>query len=73
RSTLSEELPTSRRLRLHRDVARALAARSDTGERLAELARHFGEAAALGEVDNAVRWGRRAGAAAVAELAWEEA
>jgi class 3 adenylate cyclase/tetratricopeptide (TPR) repeat protein len=73
RTTLSEELPTSRRLRLHRDVARALAARSDADERLSELARHFAEAAALGEVDNAVSWGRRAGAAAVVELAWEEA
>ena len=73
RTTLSDELPTSRRLRLHRDVARALAKRSDAGQRLSELARHFAEAAALGEVDNAVLWGRRAGAEAAADLAWEEA
>jgi tetratricopeptide (TPR) repeat protein len=54
-------------------VALALVDRADADERLAELARHFAEAAALGEVDRAVEWGRRAGDAAMAELAWEEA
>ena len=73
RTTLYDELGTTRRLRLHRDVALALVDRADADERLAELARHFAEAAALGEVDRAVEWGRRAGDAAMAELAWEEA
>jgi tetratricopeptide (TPR) repeat protein len=73
RSTLYDELATSRRLRLHRDVARAFAARSDVDQRLPELARHFAEAAALGEIDQAVHWGRQAGDAAMRELAWEEA
>ena len=40
---------------------------------LAELARHYAEAAALGEVDQAVAWGRKAGEAASGELAWEDA
>jgi len=73
RSTLYDELPTSRRLRLHRSIARALEAAGDPDERLNELAWHFGEAAALGEVDKAVEFGRRAGDAARADLAFEEA
>jgi len=58
---------------MHRDVARGLAERAGADQRLAELARHFAEAAARGEIQNAVEWGRRAGDAAMAELAWEEA
>jgi tetratricopeptide (TPR) repeat protein len=73
RSTLYDELTTSRRLRVHRDIARRLATRPDADARLPELAHHFGEAAALGEVDRAVEYCRRAGAAAEAELAFEEA
>lgn len=73
RTTLYDELTTSRRLRLHRDVGRALADRPDAGARLQELARHFGEAAALGEVDRAIEYCRRAGDAARDELAFEEA
>ncbi|MGZ8763523.1 MAG: ATP-binding protein, partial [Acidimicrobiia bacterium] len=72
RSTLYDELTTSRRLRLHRDVARALVERPDAEQRLPELARHFGEAAALGEVDRAIEYCRRAGDAARDELAFEE-
>jgi tetratricopeptide (TPR) repeat protein len=73
RSTLYDELTTSRRLRLHRDVARVLVDRPDADARLPELARHFSEAAALGEVDRAVEFCRRAGDAARDELAFEEA
>ena len=73
RSTLYDELSTSRRLKLHRDAGRALEARGDTERHLAELARHFGEAAALGEVDRAVAYGRRAGDRAAGDLAFEEA
>jgi class 3 adenylate cyclase/tetratricopeptide (TPR) repeat protein len=73
RSTLYDELTTSRRLRLHRAVARALAERPDAPTRLPELARHFSECAALGEVDRAVEYCRRAGDAALAEVAFEEA
>ncbi len=73
RTTLYDELTTSRRLRLHRDVGRALVDRPDSDTRLPELARHFSEAAALGEVERAIEYCRRAGDAASAELAFEEA
>lgn len=73
RSTLSEDLPTSRRVRLHRRIGLALEARPDADARLPELARHFGEAAGLGEVDRAVRYARRAGETARGGLAFEEA
>lgn len=73
RSTLYDELPTSRRLRLHRSVGRALEATGDVDSRLTELAWHFTESAALGEVDKAVDYGRRAGDMAKADLAFEEA
>jgi class 3 adenylate cyclase len=73
RTTLYDELTTSGRLRLHRSVARALARRPDASARLPELARHFSECAALGEIDRAVDYCRRAGDAASAELAFEEA
>ncbi len=73
RSTLYDELTTSRRLRLHRSVARALVGRPDAETRLPELARHFSECAALGEIDRAVEYCRRAGNAAREELAFEEA
>ncbi len=73
RSTLYDELPTSRRLRLHRSVGLALEATGDVENHLDELARHFTEAAALGEVDKAVDYCRRAGDIARGDLAFEEA
>lgn len=73
RSALYDELPTSRRLRLHRDIGLALEQLSDGTTHLSELARHFTEAAALGEVDKAVMYCRRAGDAAIDDLAYEEA
>jgi class 3 adenylate cyclase/DNA-binding CsgD family transcriptional regulator len=73
RSTLYDDLPHTRRLRLHRRIGLALEARPDAPARVAELARHFGEAAGLGEVDRAVAYARRAGDRARADLAFEEA
>lgn len=73
RSTLYDELPTSRRLRLHRAVGVALEATGDIESRLTELAWHFTEAAALGEIAKAVDFSRRAGDRAKADLAFEEA
>jgi len=74
RSTLYEEIPTTRRLRLHRRVAQALEARGP-GEALPlnELARHYCEAAALGEASNAVRYSTAAAEQAREGLAYEEA
>jgi class 3 adenylate cyclase len=75
RSTLYRELPTSRRLRLHRRVGLELEARGagNDSQRWAELAGHFFEAASLGEVDRAVHYGKLAGGRARAGLAFEEA
>ena len=64
RSTLYDEIPTTRRLRLHRRVAQALEPRAAGDDTLLpSLARHYCEAAALGETDKAIRYataGRRA-------------
>lgn len=73
RSSIYEDMPTSRRRWLHRDVGLALEQRGDNRERLNELAFHFGEAAVLGEGDRAVDYARQAGDKAAAMLAFEVA
>jgi len=75
RSTLLEELTTTRRVRTHRKVAEAIenlnAANLD--HVVAELAYHYGEAAAAGMAEQAVHYARRAGELAVAAAAYEDA
>jgi hypothetical protein len=74
RSCIYEDMPTSRRRWLHRSVGLALERQhAGNGERLNELAIHFGEAAAVGEADRAVRYAREAGDQAAARLAFEQA
>jgi tetratricopeptide (TPR) repeat protein len=73
RSALYEDIPSTRRLRLHRRVGEVLEARPDADAHITELARHFSEAASLGEVVRAVDYARRAGDRARAALAFEEA
>lgn len=73
RSTLYDGLPTPRRCRIHRRIGVALEGGPDADARVAELARHFGEAAGLGEVPRAVEYARRAGDRARASLAFEDA
>jgi len=74
RSTLYDEIPTTRRLRLHRRVAQALEPRAAGDENvLPSLARHYCEAAALGETDKAIRYATQAAEQAHANLAYEEA
>jgi eukaryotic-like serine/threonine-protein kinase len=75
RDTLYDELPATRRVRLHARVGKALEALySENPEpHLAELAHHFFEAASAGSVSEAVEYGRRAGDRAVGLLAFEEA
>jgi predicted ATPase len=73
RSTLYDELPASRRLRLHQAIGTAIEGRGDPERHLTELARHFTEAAALGSVAKAADYCRRAGDQARADLAFEEA
>jgi eukaryotic-like serine/threonine-protein kinase len=75
RETLYEELSTARRLRLHKATGEALErlAGDDPDRYLFELAHHFFEASALGEVDKAIAYARRAGDKAMQKLAFEQA
>jgi class 3 adenylate cyclase/tetratricopeptide (TPR) repeat protein len=74
RSTVYEEIATTRRLRLHRRAARALEPQAEEDpDLLADLAHHYCEAAALGEADRAVEYSRRAAGHAAHGLAYEEA
>jgi hypothetical protein len=73
RSSLYDDMPTSRRRWLHRDVGLALEERDAADEQLNELAAHFGEAAAVGEGDRAVKYARQAGDKAIATQAFEVA
>ena len=74
RTTLLEELTTTRRIRTHRKVAEAIEARhADPTKVLTELAFHFGEAAAAGVADKAVDYATRAGDAAMATSAPDDA
>ncbi len=74
RSTLYDEIATTRRLRLHRRVAQALESRVSRDESvLPGLARHYCESAGLGDTDKAVRYAMDAAAGAFKRLAYEEA
>ncbi len=74
RETLEAEIPATRRTATHREIGVALEAMYGDSERhLPELAHHFLEAAAIGEADRAVRYGRRAAAQATSRLAHEDA
>jgi eukaryotic-like serine/threonine-protein kinase len=72
RETLYEELSTTRRVRLHRQIGEALEELDAEGN-LPQLAYHFCEAAPGGDVDKAVDYAKRAGERAVALFAWEDA
>jgi tetratricopeptide (TPR) repeat protein len=86
RETLYDDLPTSRRLRLHQQIAQTLEATyaGSSEAHLAELAFHFVHAAQLGAVHDpaasgtedtrkAFDFARRAGEQAARSLAYEEA
>jgi len=75
RDTLYDEIPATRRVRLHAEAAGALEVvySGNLEPHLAELAHHFYEAAAAGTVPQAVAYARRAGDRALAMLAFEEA
>jgi class 3 adenylate cyclase len=75
RETLYEELGTTRRVRLHRQIGEVLEAlHSDNLEpHLPELAYHFSEGAQGGDVDKAIDYATRAGERATALLAYEDA
>lgn len=71
RATLADGLAPPRRVRLHLRVLETLEARGDA--QVPELAHHACAAAAIAGVDRAVGYARRAGAAATADRAFEEA
>ena len=75
RDTLYEAIPAGQRLRLHQQAGQALEAfyQPDLDPHLAELARHFVEAAPAGEAGQAAGYAERAGHRALALLAYEEA
>jgi eukaryotic-like serine/threonine-protein kinase len=75
RETLYEELTTTRRVRLHRQVGEALEAfyGAQPEAHLSELAHHFFEAAQGGDVDRAIAYAMRAGDRAAGMMAHEEA
>lgn len=74
RDTLYEDLSTSQRTRMHREVGEALEDlyAVDLEPHLTELSYHFCEAAPGGDVDKAVEYARRAGERAAGLLAYEE-
>jgi tetratricopeptide (TPR) repeat protein len=71
--TLVEALGEWRRVALHRDVARALAADARADALVPEIAHHWLAAGSTGDPEEAVGWARRAGDRAFAVLAYEEA
>jgi class 3 adenylate cyclase len=75
RETLYEELSTTRRVRLHRQIGEVLEGLygANLEPHLAELAYHFSEGAQAGDVDKAIGYAARAAERATALLAYEEA
>ena len=72
RETLYEELSTTRRIRLHRQIGEALEELDAEGN-LPQLAYHFAEAAPGGDVEKAIAYATRAAERALAMTAYEEA
>lgn len=75
RKTLYDELPTLRRVRLHRRVGEVIEAlhAADLAPHVAELSYHFLEAGRRGDLDKAIDYARQAGGRAAAQLAYEDA
>jgi len=73
--TLSSELSTTRRVRLHARIAQALEELygSDSDAHSAELAHHYSEAEAMIGSEKLVHYSLLAGERALAAYAWEEA
>ncbi|MEA2218919.1 MAG: hypothetical protein QOJ35_1545, partial [Solirubrobacteraceae bacterium] len=75
RETIYASLTRTRRALLHRRIAAALEQleAADPGDRSAELAHHFALSGSAADVDKAIDHGARAGDAAIAQLAYEQA
>jgi class 3 adenylate cyclase/tetratricopeptide (TPR) repeat protein len=72
RAVIYDDIPQTRRMRMHRRVARALE-QDGPDAHLGELAHHYAAAASLGEMDKAVDYARRAAVQAMDGAAYEEA
>ncbi len=72
RETLYEELSTTRRIRLHRQIGEALEELDAEGN-LPQLAYHFAEAAPGGDAQKAIAYATRAAERTLAMTAYEEA
>ena len=75
REALYDELSITRRVRMHQRVGEAIEAlhSASIDDHLGELAYHYSQAAVGGLADKAIDYGRRAGDAALAGVAYEEA
>lgn len=74
RQTLEDELSTMRRSHLHQQIGLALERRfGDADSAVGELARHFAEAAGIGEGERAARYAERAAVQALGRGAAEQA
>jgi class 3 adenylate cyclase len=75
RETLYEEIPTARRIGLHRRIGEVLEMLYERAPEphLAELAYHFLEAAPGGDVGKAIAYAERAAVRAISQTAYEEA
>jgi DNA-binding SARP family transcriptional activator/tetratricopeptide (TPR) repeat protein len=75
RRVITDQLPASRRVRLHHLVGEAIEElrAGDLDEHLGELAHHFAEASKVSDASLAVSYSRRAGERAMRLLAYEEA
>jgi class 3 adenylate cyclase len=75
RETLYDDLPATRRLRLHRRIGEVLETlhRAKPDRHLAELAYHFAQSAHRGDAGKAIDYARRAADRAQKQLAYEEA
>ena len=75
RETIYQDLPAEQRWHLHRCIGRSIESlyASNLDGYLDQLAHHFSQAAALGEVDRAVDYSRRAGRRATHRFGYDEA
>ena len=75
RETLYDELSPAQRLRLHRRIGEVIEQLyvHDLEPHLAELAHHFLQASADGDVEQAITYSTKAGRRAAAQLAYEDA
>ncbi|HUG16305.1 MAG TPA: AAA family ATPase [Thermomicrobiales bacterium] len=75
RDALYEDLPSSRRLSLHRLVGEVLERRPllEPAAHFAELSRHFGLAASVGSAERAIAYALKVADTALSQYAWETA